>query len=470
MKHKRAAVYARLSVTTEESVSIARQVESCEKAAAARGWEVVGVYEDDGVSATKRKPADRPGFRRLLDSLDGVDVVIVWKVDRLARRVLDFLTVDELLRARGAALVAVEDPIDLTTQQGRAFATMLAVFGELEAATISSRSRGARDYLVRSGRAPGGEKPWPFTTAPNPDGPGLVVVPIPERAALLRDAAARIADGSASAASIAREWTAAGVPTQDGLSRWNPSSVVTLLRNPALTGATVHRGELLRNPDGTVSRDPARAILDPATFAAVDAAISARSHRSGDAPIRLPLLHGLALCDSCGSQLYAHRPKAEDRPARYVCKEPGCPAPVAVSMTLLDAHVSDAFLSGPADAPVEAWEHDPTPADPAAALDLLEALDDVARRLDADPDDAEALRLVSLRRELRARLASLRDAEAAARRPIPGVRLRDAWDADESDDSRRTVLATALRSVRVRKGRKGPHGLDPERVGMEWRT
>lgn len=65
---KRAVVYARISVTTEESVSVERQIESAESYAAALGWQIVGTYTDDGVSATKNRPEDGPGWRALLEA------------------------------------------------------------------------------------------------------------------------------------------------------------------------------------------------------------------------------------------------------------------------------------------------------------------------------------------------------------------------------------------------------------------
>src|SRR5690625_4090322 len=126
---KRCVLYARLSVTKEESVSIARQLQSCRRYAEARDWQVVGEFIDDGVSATANRPENRKGWAALLAGSD-FDAVVIWKVDRLARRVLNFLHADEALQKRGAGLVAVEDPIDMTSPQGRAFAVMLAVFGE----------------------------------------------------------------------------------------------------------------------------------------------------------------------------------------------------------------------------------------------------------------------------------------------------------------------------------------------------
>lgn len=60
------------------------------------------------------------------------------------------------LRERKAGLVAVDDPIDMTTSQGRGFATMLAVFAQMEAEAISARVKAARSYLIRDGRVVGG--------------------------------------------------------------------------------------------------------------------------------------------------------------------------------------------------------------------------------------------------------------------------------------------------------------------------
>ena len=108
MTAKQVVLYARISVATEESVSVARQLEAGRRVAEARGWEVVGEFVDDGVSATANRPEDRAGWQALLRT-PAFDAVIIWKVDRLSRKVLDFLTVDQTLQARGAGLIAVED-------------------------------------------------------------------------------------------------------------------------------------------------------------------------------------------------------------------------------------------------------------------------------------------------------------------------------------------------------------------------
>lgn len=80
---RRRAVYARISVSQEASVSIDRQIEAAEKYAAARGWQIIVTLTDDGVSATHNKPRTAPGGA-LLDSPGAFDAVQVWKIDRPA--------------------------------------------------------------------------------------------------------------------------------------------------------------------------------------------------------------------------------------------------------------------------------------------------------------------------------------------------------------------------------------------------
>lgn len=101
--------------------------------------------------------------------------MVIWKVDRLARRVLDFLHADETLQKRGAGLVAVEDPIDMTSEQGRAFAVMLAVFREMEAEVIRARVPAVRAQLIKDGRVVGGGIPYGYLSTAKPDGPGRVL-------------------------------------------------------------------------------------------------------------------------------------------------------------------------------------------------------------------------------------------------------------------------------------------------------
>lgn len=336
-QERRCVLYARLSVTKEESVSIARQLQSCRRYAEARGWAVVGEFIDDGVSATANRPEDRNGWTALLAETD-FDAVIIWKVDRLARRVLDFLHADEALQKRGAGLVAVEDPIDMTSPQGRAFAVMLAVFGEMEAEAIRARVRAARAQLLRDGRWAGGGVPYGYQSAANPNGPGWVLAKDPERQPWLAEVVDR-ALGGATVNAITTWLTSAGAPLPEGaLARrksgataWNRQTVDGILRNPVLAGMTPHnpgRAKSAKRADPfAVFRDEvgepvvnhALAVITIEEFTVLQNLLDSRStpqarKRSEREPTS-PFLSRVVRCDDC--DVFMCRGTNQKRPVLY---------------------------------------------------------------------------------------------------------------------------------------------------------
>jgi hypothetical protein len=308
--------------------------------------------------------------------------------------------------------------------------------------------------MTREGRAVG-NRPWPFESVPNPDGDGLVWRPIPERAAAVREAVAALTKGRTSIAAVARDWTERGFRPPQGGSSWSPASVRVLLTSPTLTGATPQGDDVVRNADGTVRRDRHRAILTPAEHRALLSVFESNArHRfaSGSRPIRLPLLWGIATCDSCGHRLTANRPK-DGRPGRYICQIRECSARVAIDLDALNAFTVDAFLAIARSQPVEAWEHDPA-ASTDALDDLHEALAAVQEALVASDDDAEEAALLERRRALRAAIREAEEAVTAERRPV-SMNLLDVWESidpeDDDDAERRRVIGDVFASVAVRR-------------------
>ena len=316
---KSAVLYARISVATEESVSVARQLVLGRKYAEARGWEVVGEFVDEGVSATFYKPEKRAGWQALLASELWFDAVIVWKVDRLSRRVIDFLRADEVLQARGAALVCVEQTIDMTSGEGRAFAQMLAVFSELESAAISARLVSAKSHLIQAGRIAGGPPLYGWMAIPNPDGPGKVLAKDPERIDWT-EAMARRALAGDTVTDIRRWLTDAPAPQPRvpaehlKAKEWAYCVVHRILKNPLLAGM------ILYNPDNgmTNTRDVLRDARGDPIIRADLAVISVTERQDllsildertrqyhqwriprGNIP---PILRGLAHCGLCDRQ------------------------------------------------------------------------------------------------------------------------------------------------------------------------
>lgn len=372
---RQCVLYARLSVTKEESVSIARQLQSCRRYAEARGWEVVGEFIDDGVSATVNRPEERRGWRSLLDSRD-FDAVIIWKVDRLARRVLDFLHADETLQKRGAGLVAVEDPIDMTSPQGRAFAVMLAVFGEMEAEAIRARVRAARAQIIKDGRWPGGGIPYGYQSAPNPHGPGRVLMKDVERVGWLSEVVAKALRGETVNA-IATWLTDSRAPLPvrraertSGNSSWNRQTVDGLLRNPVIAGMTPHNPgrpksakradpfAVLRDETGQPVINEALAVISFDEFESLQQLLNARTvpqaRKKAERQSTSPFLSRIVHCNDC--LVYLCRGTNQKRPVLYC---PKCRQ--TIGRTALDAYLIDRLLAERSDEKIgvidvaEAW-------------------------------------------------------------------------------------------------------------------
>jgi DNA invertase Pin-like site-specific DNA recombinase len=112
--------YARVS-TTDQDLSIQ------EAALKAAGCEVIRAEKRSGTTT-----AGREELRTVLDFLRKSDVLMVTRIDRLARSIGDLQDIVRTIKARGAALKATEQPIDTSTAAGKCFLDMLGVFAEFE--------------------------------------------------------------------------------------------------------------------------------------------------------------------------------------------------------------------------------------------------------------------------------------------------------------------------------------------------
>ncbi|WP_068476648.1 recombinase family protein [Pseudoclavibacter helvolus] len=102
----------------------------------------VGVQKRDvfaDVTSGSRTAIERPGMKRLLEHAEAGDTVVVWRVDRLGRSLIDVLNTVNLLRERGINVRSVSDGIDPATSTGRLMLNMLATLAEYERELIVER-------------------------------------------------------------------------------------------------------------------------------------------------------------------------------------------------------------------------------------------------------------------------------------------------------------------------------------------
>ena len=135
MKEKRAAIYVRCSTsgqtTNGQTIELKRY---CER----QGWVIAKIYEDHAISGSQH---DRPSLNELLsDAQRGLfEVVVVWKIDRLARSTSHLLEILNLLRASHVDFCSSTQGIDTTTAHGRMIFTFLGAIAEFERELITER-------------------------------------------------------------------------------------------------------------------------------------------------------------------------------------------------------------------------------------------------------------------------------------------------------------------------------------------
>lgn len=164
---KRAAVYLRVSTegqTGEDRYGLPAQKEAVESYAKSKGFSIVAWYEDDGISGAT---IDRPGLQDMITDAgaDAFDLVLVAKMDRIARDVFVALFVEKKLLEHDVEIHSVSEPISGKDPMNTAFRQMMAVFAELEKSMITARMSGGRRQKARGGGYAGGGAAIGYTAA-----------------------------------------------------------------------------------------------------------------------------------------------------------------------------------------------------------------------------------------------------------------------------------------------------------------
>ena len=120
--------------------------------AARSGHQVLNVYEDIGVSGAL-PPVERPGFRKLLEAVDGADGVVVYALDRIARSLSELVEVFKLLEAKGKVIISVRESWlqQLDPAVRKLIVAILGWAAEMERMFISERTKLALQRLKARG-------------------------------------------------------------------------------------------------------------------------------------------------------------------------------------------------------------------------------------------------------------------------------------------------------------------------------
>ena len=301
-QEKRCAIYTRKSCEDGlelEYNSLDAQYDSAEayiRSQASNGWRVIPKrYDDGGFSGGN---VNRPALKALMRDIENgeVDVVVVYKIDRLSRSLGDFTDLSKIFERHNVSFVSVTQQIDTSNAAGRMMLNILMSFAQFEREMTSDRIRDKIYATRKKGLWSGGMIPFGYKTVDKR------LVPDPVTAPVVRHVFARYAE-SASAKLVASELQKKFGPRTFGSKKggdptWRMMHVYRIVRNPVYKGELLHRatGEIfhgLHEPlvDAALWED-CRRILDES------AGLQPSAHRE-----TVAILKGLVRCGHCGGAM-----------------------------------------------------------------------------------------------------------------------------------------------------------------------
>jgi DNA invertase Pin-like site-specific DNA recombinase len=242
LQKRRGAVYTRKS--TEEGLekefnTLDAQRDACEAyvvSQRAEGWVLVPDHYDDG--GFSGGTLERPALRRLLADIEmgRIDVVVVYKIDRLSRSLMDFAKLVEVFDRHGVTFVSVTQAFNTTTSMGRLTLNILLSFAQFEREVIGERIRDKFAASRARGMWMGGSVPLGYD--------------VRDRKLVVNDTEAgtvrRVFEGFAtigSATQLAKILQAEGVVTKRGRTI-DKSDVYKILNNRTYVGEVTHKGNV----------------------------------------------------------------------------------------------------------------------------------------------------------------------------------------------------------------------------------
>jgi len=162
MNTRTKAIYGRQSVDKKDSISIESQIEFCLYELKGESYRE---YTDKGFSG---KNTDRPKFQELIRDIEQgiVSTVIVYKLDRISRSIIDFARMMELFHRYNVEFVSATEKFDTSTPMGRAMLNICIVFAQLERETIQKRVQDAYHSRSQKGFFMSGQAPYGYTLEP----------------------------------------------------------------------------------------------------------------------------------------------------------------------------------------------------------------------------------------------------------------------------------------------------------------
>ncbi|MEO0420404.1 MAG: recombinase family protein [Pseudomonadota bacterium] len=347
---RRCAVYTRKSTEDgleQEFNSLHAQREACEAYILSQrheGWTLVETYYDDGGFSGGNM--ERPGLKALLDDVENglIDVILVYKVDRLTRSLADFAKIVDQLDAKEASFVSVTQAFNTTNSMGRLTLNVLLSFAQFEREVTGERIRDKIAASKKKGLWMGGPVPLGYEVVDRK------LIPVAEEAERVRTIMRRYI-ASRSANDLIEQLESEGIKTKVQKRTSGPhrggipfrrGSLFHLLKNAIYRGKIVHKGEVYEGEH--------EAIVDEELWKAVQERLRRKApprRRTGNDPHNA-LLRGL-LTDPKGRPMVpTYTTKRSRRYAYYETRKDlalsDAPKSTRIGQRQLEKHLIDRLI------------------------------------------------------------------------------------------------------------------------------
>ncbi|MDY3282627.1 recombinase family protein [Dysosmobacter sp.] len=308
----RIAAYCRVSTGREEQLdSLSRQKQFFETYAARNGYELYGIYPDEGISGRALK--NRREFQRMLADAEGgcFDMIVVKDVSRFARNTVDALTAVRRLRRLGVEVLFLSNNMTVLGQSEFVL-TMFSALAQEESANLSARVKFGKRVTGEQGRTP--TVVYGYDHVDN-----LHLRVNPREAETVRYIFEQYVRDGWGCRRIAQALNDRGIPTKKG-NLWDARGVGRILRNSIYCGEYVNckyqvadflEGRLVPAPPGDrlCHRRPEWAVVPPELFRAAQRELALRQ-RPGTRYSGVHLFSGLIRCGVCG-RVYGRKDRGE---------------------------------------------------------------------------------------------------------------------------------------------------------------
>ena len=275
--------------------------------------EDVTIFEDAGYSG---KNTDRPEYQRMMSQVraGAFTHMLVYKIDRVSRNLLDFSMMYSELQKLGVSFVSKTENFDTSTAMGEAMLKIILVFAELERKMTSERVRHTMIGMAQSGHWNGGRVPYGYSYRSEGDKKDVQVFQIVEDEAAVVRLIFTLYEDQQSIVWIAKHLNSKGLRSRAG-SEWSPASVSIILHNVFYVGDyrynVLQEGDRMRPKPETewvTVRDHHAPLVSREQFSRVQAILHSnrRMYREvGSAFRNIHVFGGLMFCGNCGHMLYS---------------------------------------------------------------------------------------------------------------------------------------------------------------------